>query len=251
MLLHTKQIIGEQQGIVLFTGKKVEAIQSLPPAVEAERKLFSDEKEDFRTLQLQGTWYVFMKEQTNDEATRVAGHKARAFFPKSVTTIGIHAGKSTSLLIAEGILLSNYQFLRYRKEAEKEKNALLQIDFTASISDSDLHELSSLVKAVSWARDLVNEPVSFLNATELAKAIEAKGEEAKFSVNILEKSKIEALKMGGLLAVNQGSVDPPTFTIIEYKPKKAINKKPIVLVGKGVVYDTGGLSLKPTPGLWT
>jgi leucyl aminopeptidase len=54
--------------------------------------------------------------------------------------------------------------------------------------------------------------------------------------------------MGGLLAVNKGSIDPPTFTIAEYKHKKALNKKPIVLVGKGVVYDTGGLSLKPTPG---
>jgi leucyl aminopeptidase len=55
------------------------------------------------------------------------------------------------------------------------------------------------------------------------------------------------LNMGGLLAVNKGSLDPPTFTIMEWKPKNAVNKKPIVLVGKGVVYDTGGLSLKPTP----
>ncbi|MGB0424733.1 MAG: leucyl aminopeptidase family protein, partial [Flavobacteriales bacterium] len=48
------------------------------------------------------------------------------------------------------------------------------------------------------------------------------------------------------LAVNKGSIDPPTFSILEWKPKNAVNKKPIVLVGKGVVYDTGGLSLKPT-----
>ena len=54
--------------------------------------------------------------------------------------------------------------------------------------------------------------------------------------------------MGGLLAVNKGSIEAPTFTIIEYKPQKFKNKKPIVLVGKGVVYDTGGLSLKPTAG---
>jgi leucyl aminopeptidase len=53
--------------------------------------------------------------------------------------------------------------------------------------------------------------------------------------------------MGGLLAVNKGSQTPPTFTIMEYKPAKPKNKKPLVLVGKGVVYDTGGLSLKPTP----
>jgi leucyl aminopeptidase len=64
----------------------------------------------------------------------------------------------------------------------------------------------------------------------------------------LNKKQIEALKMGGLLGVNKGSIDPPTFTIMEYKPKNAKNKKPIVLVGKGVVFDTGGLSLKPTPG---
>jgi len=54
------------------------------------------------------------------------------------------------------------------------------------------------------------------------------------------------LKMGGLLAVNRGSIDPPTFNILEWKPKNATNKKPVVLVGKGVVFDTGGLSLKPT-----
>jgi leucyl aminopeptidase len=54
--------------------------------------------------------------------------------------------------------------------------------------------------------------------------------------------------MGGLLAVNSGSQLPPTFTILEHKPKNAKNKKPYVLVGKGVVYDTGGLSLKPTAG---
>ena len=53
--------------------------------------------------------------------------------------------------------------------------------------------------------------------------------------------------MGGLLAVNRGSIDDPSFSILEWKPKNAKNKKPIILVGKGVVYDTGGLSLKPTP----
>jgi leucyl aminopeptidase len=52
--------------------------------------------------------------------------------------------------------------------------------------------------------------------------------------------------MGGLLAVNKGSVDPPTFTILEWKPKSPVNKKPIVLIGKGIVFDTGGLTLKPT-----
>lgn len=248
MILHTQQAADQQEALIILTVKKTEPIPGLPAVIAEELESFKSKKEEFHTLTLQGRHYVFIGDQSSDEAWRVAGHKARAFFPKTVSTVCIHGGKGNSLLIAEGLLLSNYQFLRYRKEADKERNALQQIDFTAKISDNDIHELSSLVKAVSWARDLVNEPVSFLNATELAKAIEAKGEEAQFSVNILEKSKIEALKMGGLLAVNKGSIDPPTFTIMEYKPKKAINKKPIVLVGKGVVYDTGGLSLKPTPG---
>jgi len=73
------------------------------------------------------------------------------------------------------------------------------------------------------------------------------GKHAGFSVEVLNKAKIKQLKMGGLLAVNAGSVDEPTFSIMEYKPKNPKNKNPYVLVGKGVVYDTGGLSLKPTP----
>jgi leucyl aminopeptidase len=85
-----------------------------------------------------------------------------------------------------------------------------------------------------------------LNAIQLGKEFEKMGKAAGFKVEVLNKAKIQALKMGGLLAVNLGSIDPPTFTIMEYKPARARNKKPIVLVGKGVVYDTGGLSLKPT-----
>jgi len=74
---------------------------------------------------------------------------------------------------------------------------------------------------------------------------------AGIKVEVLSKSQIEALKMGGLLAVNKGSQTPPSFSIMEYKPAKARNKKPIILVGKGVVYDTGGLSLKPTSSMDT
>ena len=55
--------------------------------------------------------------------------------------------------------------------------------------------------------------------------------------------------MGGLLAVNQGSLDEPSFSILEHKPNNAVNKRPLILVGKGIVYDTGGLSLKPTKGM--
>lgn len=101
-------------------------------------------------------------------------------------------------------------------------------------------------ESVNMVRDWVNEPPNVLTAEELARRIAAVGAEVGFSVKVLDKTQIEAEKMGGLLAVNRGSQNPPTFTIAEYRPDAPVNKRPIVLVGKGLVFDTGGLSLKPT-----
>jgi leucyl aminopeptidase len=147
---------------------------------------------------------------------------------------------------AEGLLLSFYSFDKYKtKSEEDDKNhypgkLLLQGD----ISDSDLKWLVDLTDAVYFTRNLINEPVNHLNATALAAEIKKIGDSAGFSVEILTKGKIEALKMGGLLAVNKGSIDPPVFCILEWHPEKCLNKKPIILVGKGIVYDTGGLNIK-------
>ncbi|WP_343748290.1 leucyl aminopeptidase family protein [Fluviicola sp.] len=249
MNLNTSAVFDQQEGLVVLVGKKTETQTKLPKVISEELETFQkDENAPFLHLPIKGKHYVFIKDQATDEKQRIMGNKLRAALPKEVKSIFIDGGKSNSLLVAEGFALSCYQYLKYRKEAAKEKFALETIDFSAKITAAAISELSATLKAVFWARDLVNEPVSGLNATQLAEAIEAKGKEASFSVTVLEKSKIEALKMGGLLAVNKGSVDPPTFTIIEYKPKKPSNKKPIVLIGKGVVYDTGGLSLKPTAG---
>jgi leucyl aminopeptidase len=153
-----------------------------------------------------------------------------------------------SLAAAEGIALANYQFLQHKPSAQKEKNSLQNIIISNSaLNPARANELNILVQATARAKDLVNEPVNILNATGLANAFKQMGKEAGFKTDVLGKKEITALKMGGLLSVNAGSVDEPTFSIMEYKPRGAKNKKPYVLVGKGVVYDTGGLSLKPTP----
>jgi leucyl aminopeptidase len=155
--------------------------------------------------------------------------------------------KEELLAFAEGLALSNYQFLKYFTNLDEKENSLKEIAVSStSVSLKDVQDLTNVVDAVFHARDLINEPNSWLTATQLANEIKRLGKEAGFSVEVFEKNRIESLKMGGLLAVNLGSVEPPTFSILEWKPAKAINKKPIVLVGKGVVYDTGGLSLKPT-----
>lgn len=150
-----------------------------------------------------------------------------------------------TLAFAEGMALMNYQFLKYKTEPKA--NKLSKITIKSKATKASIDELNNLIKATYYTRDLVNEPVCTLNAVQLSKEIKRLGKEAGFKVEVFNKTKIEALKMGGLLAVNKGSIDPPTFTIMEWKPANPKNKKPIVLVGKGVVYDTGGLSLKPTP----
>lgn len=147
--------------------------------------------------------------------------------------------------VTEGFALANYQYLRYLSDKKKKKHAVDTLCVLNS-SKKEVDEISNLVEAVSFSRDLVNTPVWDLNATDLAKKATESGKKYGFRTEVFNKKKIESLKMGGLLAVNKGSIDPPTFIIMEHKPKNIKNKKPIVFVGKGVVYDTGGLSLKPT-----
>jgi leucyl aminopeptidase len=157
-----------------------------------------------------------------------------------------------TLALVEGLALGNYQFIKYRANASKEKNSLEAIEVLSDgISKKELEYLSIQVEAVYLTRDLVNEPLSFLTAEQLGREIQKMGKDAGFKTEVFNKAKIESLKMGGLLAVNKGSIDPPVFIVMEHKPKGAINKKPYVFVGKGVVYDTGGLSLKPAEGMMT
>lgn len=156
------------------------------------------------------------------------------------------------LSFAEGMALGNYQFIKYRKDAGEKTNSLKQLFVHhQNIDNTMLNQLSVRVEATLWARDLVNEPLNFLNATDLAYSISENVKSVGGRAEIFSKEKIEALKMGGLLAVNRGSIDPPTFTILEWKPENTINSQPIILVGKGVVYDTGGLSLKPSASMET
>lgn len=167
---------------------------------------------------------------------------------ENITIVDVENKTDEVLAFTEGLALSNYQFLKYKKDKKKEEYSLRSIFIVGkNITKTDADELNIVVDATGLCRTLVNEPANYLTATQLSKEFQKLGKEAGFNVTVFDKAKIKALKMGGLLAVNLGSIDPPTFTIMEYKPKNAKNKHPVVLIGKGVVYDTGGLSLKPTP----
>lgn len=245
MLQLTEQVKGTAV-VYIVNATTVLDTQTPTYIVEAFKAFKSAEaNEDFIKVGTQ--FYFFVKENNDLEKMRVAGFSIRQKLDKKATDITIVGSGETAIALAEGLALSNYQFLKYFKDADDREYALENIFILGEVSATEINQMNNVIKAVFWARDMVNEPTSYLTALQLAKEIQEIGDEAKLSVEVLHKSQIEALRMGGVLAVNKGSVQPPTFTVIEYKPENAINEKPIVLVGKGVVYDTGGLSLKPTP----
>ncbi|WP_162056214.1 leucyl aminopeptidase family protein [Pontibacter pamirensis] len=189
-------------------------------------------------------------EAAKKEALRQAGHallkQLKNDNAQQITLLDKTATEA-SLCVAEGLYLSNYQFQKHKTKDAKPSTLQTITVADEQVSKQAVQELANVLEAVYKVRDLVNEPHSHQSATQLSEQLEALGQEAGFNMQVLDLIMIQSLKMGGLIAVNQGSEEPATFNILEYKPENAKNTKPYVLVGKGVVYDTGGLSLKPTP----
>lgn len=211
------------------------------------KKQIKAEEKEITLNRFQSYAFVILLDKGDDytiiEKARIAGSnllsKLNAIKATNITVLG----NGKAIPFAEGMAYANYQFLKYF--SDKKENTCKTIKIVGA-NTKELEELNGLIKAIYHTRDLVNEPQSFLDAVQISKEIKKLGKEAGFKVEVMGKTKIESLKMGGLLAVNKGSLIPPTFSTLEWKPKNAKNKKPIVFVGKGVVYDTGGLSLKPT-----
>ena len=149
---------------------------------------------------------------------------------------------------AEGLILSSYEFNKYKKKEGKSDNQTYPsgIYLYGDIKNNEVDWLNAVSRGVYFARDLVNEPNNYLNASEFADIVKHYAGNAGVQVDIYGRKKIEALRMGGILAVNKGSLDPPSFSILEWNPPEAVNNKPVILVGKGVMFDTGGINLKPT-----
>ncbi|QCR22635.1 M17 family metallopeptidase [Pontibacter sp. SGAir0037] len=184
------------------------------------------------------------------ETLRQAGYTLlKQLKADKVQTLAIkdYTGSQASLYLAEGLFLSNYQFQGYKTKNHKPHQLQTITIADTNVSEKEVQELQHVLEAVYKTRDLVNQPNSHQSATQLSEQLDEMASEAGFMAESLDELRIMALKMGGLLAVNQGSEEPPTFNILEWKPENAKNQQPYILVGKGVVYDTGGLSLKPTP----
>ncbi len=167
----------------------------------------------------------------------------------SVSVLDLKENKENILALLEGLALSAYTFTKFQTKQEKPTFFLKEINVSSPVlAHPEVNELNAVVEAVYQTRTLVNLPVDKLNATELGEFIMENAGTYGYKAEVFNKNKIESLKFGGLLAVNKGSIDPPTFSIMEWKPEHPINTKPYVLVGKGVVFDTGGINLKVHPG---
>jgi leucyl aminopeptidase len=162
-------------------------------------------------------------------------------------TNGIKADEAAQA-IAEGAGLGLYAF---RKHITKKDNNHTEVkEFViagknaASISKA-IDKAKIITGAVNWTRDLVNEPSNFLTPADLAEAARKIAADNGLKIEVLEKQQMASLGMGGLLGVAQGSQQPPRFIVLTYKGKKS-NGVDIALVGKGITFDTGGISLKPS-----
>ncbi len=159
---------------------------------------------------------------------------------------------------AEGAWLGLYQYRRFRSpkpEDKKDPETLLLTPAgpraRAAAAQAALKRAEIVCESVCWTRDQVNAPPSHLFPEEFAREVaraRAKAKAPSLGLTVLGKARIEALKMGSFLGVARGSDKPPVFVHLHYRPSGKI-RKTVALVGKGVTFDSGGLSLKPSGGM--
>ena len=150
--------------------------------------------------------------------------------------------------IANGILLRSYNFDKYLSENKrKNSNHLVNLDFRleqSDVAEKLFEEIRIIADGVFYARDLISEPANILTTEEYAKRCETL-ENLGVKVSILGEKEMKKLGMNSLLAVGQGSHAESKLIIMEWLGNEDKTKEPLAFVGKGVVFDTGGISLKP------
>jgi leucyl aminopeptidase len=164
---------------------------------------------------------------------------------RSLAIVDMAENAAIARAFAEGMALCNYQFLKYSGKKSENQHSLTELNIVETqVEPSEINRLNFVLEGVYKARDLINEPANMLTPARFAAEIEAMGKEAGFDVQVFDRAAIERMKMGGILAVNRGSTEAPTFSVLEWKPASAKNKRPIVLAGKAITFDTGGHHLK-------
>jgi leucyl aminopeptidase len=142
-----------------------------------------------------------------------------------------------------------YRFTQMKSKPDTSTRALKRIVFSVDAADEKLAKVAvkqgvALANGMDLTKDLGNLPGNVCTPTYLGNTAKKLAKDWKLKVEVLGQKQIEALKMGSFLAVTQGSVEPPQFIVLQYQGGGA-KAAPVVLVGKGITFDTGGISLKP------
>jgi len=188
------------------------------------------------------------KEVNLDSLRAAAGSAVRELGSSDQLVIDFPAATTEQVLaIYEGALLGNYDFLNYKPAATARKLSKLTILSTAKPTAKQLTEVELIAKAVHACRDLVNHPANELYPEIMVKHARTAIKGSSVKIKVWEEKELIADGLGGIHAVGRGSNRPPRLVKLEYKPAGA--KTSIALVGKGITFDTGGLSLKPAESM--
>ena len=154
--------------------------------------------------------------------------------------------------VAEGVALGAYQYLAYKSKGSPTKvRRLVMIGVGGTAVTAALTRARVVTDAVCWARDMVNAPSGAKSPAEFSAAARRLLTGKGVTVTVLSEAQLRAQKMGGVLGVGQGSAQGPRFVKVVYEPAGSKTRGTLALVGKGVVFDSGGLSLKPASGMET
>ena len=191
---------------------------------------------------------------SQDDLRKAAAGFARAASKVSAATLvitGIQSddigASNVSQAVAEGLLLALYRFTAHKSKAETP--ALSDVTVVGG-DDEGLERGKRIAAAVILARDLINHPAGTMTPRRLAEVATEVADENGLGINVLDEDAIERERFGGLLGVAAGSSEPPRLIELTYEPASGYDRT-LVLVGKGITFDSGGLSLKPADGMMT
>jgi leucyl aminopeptidase len=200
-------------------------------------------------------------EWPSDAIRRAAGVAARSLGNAEavITTLGELSGEGVSSAVVEGLILGSYRFTDFRSKKTAPKDpGLRKITVLSTAKDAKKQSArgAAVATAVATARDLVNTPPSHLFPAEFARRAKILGESVGLEVEVLDDKALRKAGYGGVIGVGQGSSRPPRVVRLIHRgsqlaknPKQAKKAKKVALIGKGVTFDTGGISIKPAASM--
>lgn len=155
--------------------------------------------------------------------------------------------------LVEGFLMATYKFdiFKTKKKPEKLQTFSLIVGENTKEIENQVAKAAEITEAVDFVKDLVNGPSNLIDGDYLAEEAQKIAKENKLKLTIFRDKELDKMGFGGILSVNQGANNEAKLIMMEYFGAKSKSEKPIVIVGKGVIFDTGGYNLKPTNSIET